>query len=154
MRKKLKWILGGLVIVFALLQFTNPARTNPPVIHDITATNAPPQQIVTLLHNACYDCHSNQTKWPWYSHIAPVSWLVVSDVNGGRHHLNFSNWPTNADEIARLADRINEVLGYHEMPPTKYTIMHPKARLTAAQRKTLINWSNAEWNKWHTGSLY
>ena len=83
--KWLKWIFAALVAVFVLLQFTSPPRTNPPVApgHDLLATNPPPPEIAALLHNACYDCHSDETRWPWYSHIAPVSWLVADDVNTG-----------------------------------------------------------------------
>ena len=67
MKRKLKWLFGALVVVFGLLQFTNPPRTNPPVVHDLTATHPPPPQITALLRAACYDCHSHETKWPWYS---------------------------------------------------------------------------------------
>jgi Haem-binding domain len=147
MKKKLKWMSGALVAVFALLQFTNPARTNPPVVNDLTASNAPPPEVVALLHAACYDCHSHETKWPLYSRIAPSSWLVVSDVNEGRKHLDFSNWPTNPAAIAKKLDRINEVLDYREMPPKKYTMLHPEARLTGVQRQQLLDWSDAAANK-------
>jgi hypothetical protein len=143
MKGKLKWISGALVVVFGLLQLTNPARTNPPVVNDLAATNAPPPEITALLRAACYDCHSHETKWPWYAHIAPASWLVVSDVNEGRRHIDFSDWPTDPDTAARRLDRINEVLGYREMPPKQYTLFHPEARLTDAQRKQLMDWSNA-----------
>src|SRR5450631_700027 len=125
MKNKLKWILGALVIGFALLQLTNPARTNPPVVNDLTATNAPPAEISALLRAACYDCHSSETKWPLYSRIAPSSWLVASDVNEGRTHLNFSDWPQETGRAAKKFDRINEVLDYREMPPKKYTLLHP-----------------------------
>ena len=140
--KKLKIVFILLPIIFVGLQFTNPARTNPPVVHDLAATNAPAAEITALLRAACYDCHSHETKWPLYSRIAPSSWLVVGDVNEGREHLNFSDWPTDADAAAKKLDRINEVLGYKEMPPTKYTLLHPEARLTEAQIKTLMDWSD------------
>jgi hypothetical protein len=145
MKKKLKWIFGALVAVFVGLQFTNPARTNPPVPPggDIAATNPPPPQIVALLHAACYDCHSDETIWPWYSHVAPVSWLVVSDVNHGREHVNFSEWPhAHPTWAARRLGDISDELGYREMPPAKYTLMHPAARLTDAQRQELIHWAD------------
>jgi hypothetical protein len=147
MKKKWKWILGGLVVAFGLLQLTNPARTNPPVVHDVMATNPPPAPVATLLQAACYDCHSHETKWPWYSQVAPVSWLVVSDVNEGREHVDFSDWPTDPEAVAKKLDRINEVMDYREMPPKQYTLMHPKARLSEADRKLLMDWSDAEANK-------
>lgn len=150
MKKILKWLLPALLVVFLLLQFTNPARTNPPVPPggDIATTNPPPPQIMALLHAACYDCHSYETTWPLYSRIAPVSWLVVGDVNDGRERLNFSDWPhALPDRAARRLESVSEELGYKEMPPGKYTLMHPAARLTGAQRKELEDWADAEAKK-------
>ena len=147
MKKKLKWIFAALVAVFALLLLTNPTRTNPPVApgHDLMATNAPPPQIAALLHAACYNCHSYETKWPWYSRIAPVSWLVVGDVKNGRERMNFSDWPRELPErAAKRLGRISEEVGYKDMPPSKYTLMHPEARLTADQRQQLIHWADQE----------
>lgn len=144
-----KWLLtgGGTgLIVLLALQATNPARTNPAIAPgaDLMATNPPSPEVAALLHAACYDCHSYETTWPWYAHIAPASWLVVSDVNEGREHLNFSAWP-HADpaRAAKKLDRINEVLDYREMPPAKYTLIHVNARLTDAQRQSLLDWSDA-----------
>jgi len=145
MKTKYKRILGALIVVFVLLQFTNPARTNPPVIHDFLAATMPPPDINGMFHRACYDCHSYETKWPWYSHIAPVSWLIVDDVEGGRRHVDFSNWPVN--DPARAAKRLedaSEELGYNEMPPAKYKLIHVGARLTAAERQQLIQWLDQE----------
>ena len=90
MKKKLKWIFAVLVAAFLLLQLKNPPRTNPPIVSDLMATNPPPPQIAAMLHAACYDCHSHETKWPWYSHLAPMSWLVANDVNEGRNNLDLS----------------------------------------------------------------
>lgn len=145
MKKKLKLIFAALALVFVLLQFTNPARTNPPVVNDLMATNPPPPEIASLLHAACYDCHSYETKWPWYSHIAPVSWLIASDVNDGRHDMNFSDWPANDPvRLAKRLENMSEKLGYDEMPPKKYTLIHADARLTESQRKQLEDWLDAE----------
>ena len=145
MKKKMKWIFAALAVVFVLLQFTNPARTNPPVVNDLMATNPPPPEIAALLHAACYDCHSDETKWPWYSHIAPVSWLIASDVNDGRRDMNFSDWPANDPvRVAKRLENMSEKLGYDEMPPKKYTLIHADARLTDSQRKEFENWLDSE----------
>jgi hypothetical protein len=109
------------------------------------ATNAPPAHVAALLHAACYDCHSNTTKWPWYAHIAPASWLVVHDVVEGREHLNLSEWP--ADNPVRAAKRLENMgdeIGYGSMPLKKYTAIHADARLTDADRKELTDWLDAE----------
>jgi hypothetical protein len=141
--KKWKLILPAAPGIFAALQLFNPARTNPPVVADFIAAANPPAPVAASLRAACYDCHSHETIWPWYSHIAPVSWLVVSDTTEGREHLDFSDWPDEAVRAAKKMDRINEVLGYREMPPKKYTLIHADARLTEAQRKEIMDWTDA-----------
>ena len=128
--------------IFAALQFFNPARTNPPVILDFIAAARPPATVATTIRAACYDCHSSETKWPWYSHIAPVSWLIVADTDEGREHLDFSDWPDEPARAAKKLDRINEVLDYREMPPKKYTLIHADARLTEIQRKEIMDWTD------------
>jgi hypothetical protein len=144
MKKKLKWILVALVAAFALAQLVNPARTNPPVVLDMLATNAPPPHVAALLHAACYDCHSHETIWPWYAHVAPSSWLVISDVNEGRRHLDLSDWPAgDPDRAAKKLDRMSELIGYGQMPPKKYTLIHVDARLTDADRNELTSWLDA-----------
>ncbi|MGA2802615.1 MAG: heme-binding domain-containing protein [Verrucomicrobiota bacterium] len=143
MKKTLKWIFGAVVVAFALLQFTNPARTNPPVIHDFLAATMPPIEITGMFRATCYDCHSHQVRWPWYGRVAPVSWLVAGDVKTARRFLNFSDWPVDdPDRAANRLENISEQLGYNEMPPANYKLMHPAARLTAAQREQLIQWAN------------
>jgi hypothetical protein len=145
--KKWKWILPAAaiaIVVFAALQLFNPARTNPPVKVDFIVAAQPPAAVAAALRAACYDCHSHETLWPWYSRLAPVSWLVVSDVNEGREHLNFSDWPqSDAARTAKKLDRLSEVLDYREMPPAKYTLLHPAARLTDEQRKQIMDWADA-----------
>lgn len=144
MKGKWKWIFAALAAGFVLLQFTNPARTNPPVVRDMMASNAPPPQIAAMLHAACYDCHSYETKWPWYSHIAPVSWLIAGDVNDGRRDMNLSDWPNDPMRDAKRLEDMSEKIGYGEMPPPKYTAIHADARLTESQRKELTDWLDAE----------
>jgi len=139
--KKRKFILPAALGIFAALQLFNPARTNPPVKNDFLAAAKPSATLAASLRAACYDCHSHETKWPWYSRLAPVSWLIADDVNEGRAHVNFSDWPTQPDRAAKKLDRINEVLDYREMPPPKYTLIHAQARLTEAQRKEIMDWT-------------
>src|SRR5450631_1216278 len=143
MKKKLKWILGGLAVAFLLLQLTNPARTNPPVVADLITTSHASPPVAAMLRSACYDCHSRETKWPWYSRIAPVSWLVASDVNEGRTNLDLSVWPANNPErAAKRLESMSEKIGYQEMPPKKYTLIHADARLTESQaRKSRTGWT-------------
>ncbi|HSY74729.1 MAG TPA: heme-binding domain-containing protein [Dongiaceae bacterium] len=144
MKKKLRWLFVALVLAFALLQFTNPPRTNPPVVHDLTATNTPPQ-VAASLHAACYDCHSSETRWPWYSRVAPMSWQIAKDVNDGRRNLNLSDWPVNDPKRAtKKLEDMSEQIGYGEMPLKKYTLIHAGARLTESQRKELTDWLDAE----------
>jgi hypothetical protein len=147
MKKKLIWILAGGLALFAALQLFNPPRSNPPVQTDFIAAASPSASVAASLRAACYDCHSHETAWPLYARLAPVSWLIASDVNEGRKHLNFSEWPADTARAAKNLDRINEVVDYREMPPKKYTLLHPDARLTEAQRKELLDWTGAAADK-------
>lgn len=144
MKKLLKWVLAVVLLAAAVAQFFNPALTNPPVGpgEDLMAVHAPPAEIAALLHSACYDCHSDETLWPWYSHVAPVSWFVAGHVNDAREALNFSEWPNDdADSARKDWSRITRQVGAGKMPLPSYTWMHPASRLTAAQRETLTNWT-------------
>ncbi len=145
MKKTLKWVLCACIVAFGLLQLTNPARTNPPVVHDLMAASVPPPEVAVMLHAACYDCHSNETKWPWYSRVAPMSWLIAHDVQDGRENLNLSDWPAaNPSRAAKRLERMSEEISYQDMPPKKYTAIHADARLTDAERKELTDWLDAE----------
>jgi len=145
MKKKMTYLGLALPVVFALLQLTNPARTNPSVKTDLIATLNPPPPVADALAASCYDCHSYQTRWPWYAHVAPVSWLVVSDVNEGRQHLNLSEWPvTDAKRAVRRLEEMSDQIGNRVMPPGKYTVIHANARLSDPQRKVLTDWLDRE----------
>lgn len=120
-----------IVSAFALvIQFIPVSRTNPPIITELLwdsrATEATARQ-------TCFDCHSNETRWPWYSYIAPISWLIANDVNQGRQSFNFSDI-TDDDSVGGLVKRINN----GTMPPANYTALHPEARLTDAQKQDFI----------------
>jgi hypothetical protein len=127
--KILQYVLLGAV----LIQFIPFGRThtNPPETRE-PAWSSP--QTRELMRRACFDCHSNQTVWPWYSNIAPVSWLVQRDVNDGRRHLNFSEW----DLPQRHAKDVAAQVKGDEMPPWFYLPMHPAAKLTAAEKQALL----------------
>jgi mono/diheme cytochrome c family protein len=117
------------VIGFAAIQLVPYGRdhTNPPVVAE-PPWDAPATRAYAV--TACFDCHSNQTVWPWYSHVAPVSWLVWSDVVRGRKELNFSEW----DRPQREARESSSTVRKGSMPPWYY----PWAQLTAAERQTLV----------------
>jgi hypothetical protein len=103
------------------------------------------QEVSAILSRACYDCHSNKTEWPWYSKVAPMSWLVISHVNDGRRHLNFSEWETyDRSEAVKNMQEIDEEVGIEAMPLSSYTLLHPEARLTDQERTLISEWANAE----------
>lgn len=144
LKKYLKWGVAGLIILFILAQFIQPARTNPPVKNDfLTATKAP-ASVAVMFRAACYDCHSSETRWPWYSHITPMSWQIAQDVNDGRHDLNLSDWPTIPKSAWKKMENMNDLIDNGEMPLKKYTLIHKDARLTDDQRKELTDWLDAQ----------
>ncbi len=126
------WILIAVIVLVLLVLvaqvFASTGRTNPPVENQV-AWDSPQTQ--ELFSRACADCHSNETKWPWYSKIPPASWLVVHDVNEGREKFNIS-----AQDMGEADDAAEAVLE-GEMPMKIYTVMHPEARLTPAERQAL-----------------
>ena len=136
--------LAALVVLFGLLQLAQPARTNPPVQNDfLTATKAP-ADVAAMFRAACYDCHSNQTRWPWYSYVAPMSWQIAQDVNHGRKHVNLSEWPANPDVDRKKIEDMSDEIDDGDMPLGKYTMIHKDARLTSDQRSQLIKWLDAQ----------
>ena len=129
-----------IVLVLIGIQFVPVSKTNPPVTGEIKA----PAEVMEILRTSCYDCHSNESKWPWYSNIAPVSWLVVDDVNEGREHLNFSEWQSySAEDKAEDIEEIWEEIEEEEMPLWFYLPLHPEARLSDAQKETIRKWAEA-----------
>jgi hypothetical protein len=147
MTKRLKGF-GVVCLVAAIgLQVANPSHENPPLVpgHDVLASNAPPPSVAAMLKDSCYNCHSFETKWPWYSYVAPVSWYVARDVNAGRAVLNFSEWPQDDPQRARKRwRRIAEEVQNGEMPLPSYTRIHRAARLDERQRAELVKWARAQ----------
>jgi hypothetical protein len=120
----------------ALFEFTNPARHQPAGRERFDdVQNPPPPQVAAMLHAACYDCHSNETRWPWYSHIAPMSWLIASDVNEGRENHEPFRLADRPDARRKTAGGHEREIGYGEMPPGKYTAIHADARMTDASAR-------------------
>ena len=121
-------------------QFAPAALTNPPVQSDLTA----PPEVKSILRRACYDCHSNETRWPWYSHIAPATWVIRDHVLEGRRRLNFSLWGDYAYDPGTEAQKLSEIAKLainDKMPPWYYTMSHPGARLTRMEREAVARWA-------------
>jgi hypothetical protein len=128
----------ALLVLFAAIQLKQPDRTNPPVESDLDA----PPEVLSILRRSCYDCHSHQTDWPWYSYVAPVSWWLADHVEHARSHLNFSSWPTyDLEEQEHLFGDIREEVGEDKMPLPSYLILHRDARLSPEEKATLLRWA-------------
>lgn len=125
--------------VLLLAQFVPyGSAENPPVEEEVAAT----AEVRDILRRACYDCHSNETRWPWYGRIAPVKWLVRYDVAEGRRHLNFSTWNQYTPERqAHKMEEVVETLTDGSMPPPIYLPLHPDARLTPEEIEMLRAWA-------------
>jgi len=152
----LKKILVVLVIIIAGLQFFQPGKNNQSLdmANDISKVVSVPDTVHSLLKAACYDCHSNHTKYPWYANIQPVGWWLKDHVDEGKEHLNFQEFalvqprPNSKFNTKQLRqdhklEEITEQLEAHEMPLKSYTWLHPEARLTDLQKKQLMEWVTA-----------
>jgi cytochrome c551/c552 len=167
-------IVAGLAVIgaigFIAIQFVPVDKTNPPVVNE-PRWDSPQTQ--ALAERACYDCHSNQTKWPWYSNVAPVSWVLAHNVKEGRAELNFSEWGLNNGSGGEVrgeneeaeehedgegregveVDEIVETVQEGEMPPQDYVIMHPEANLTNAEIQALIAGLEATFGSQSEGAM-
>lgn len=138
-----KKIVFWTLVAFALIQFFPIDRTNTPVDSAVNFVEArkSPEKIRTLLKNACYDCHSNETVYPKYAFIAPISWSVKSHVNEGREHLNFSTWGTyNKDLKENMLTKSVQTIQNKTMPMPGYIVYHKEANLSEAERALLIQY--------------
>ncbi len=148
MKKKLtlKNIGIGLVVLLLVSQLFRIDKTNKASApeKDFLVISQADSEITSLLKNSCYDCHSNQVTYPWYTNIAPVSWWIKHHINEGSHHLNFSEW---GDYSGRKADHklkeCVEMVEEGEMPMTSYTLIHGTAKLSKEQQSRLIEWFNS-----------
>jgi mono/diheme cytochrome c family protein len=127
-------LLVGALAIFVLIQFIpyGHAHTNPPVVSE---PNWSSPEARALVKEHCFQCHSNETEWTWYSNIAPGSWLIAYDVAKGRKHVNFSDWERNPEDL----DEMEEEIQSGEMPPIQYWLFHPSARMDDREKQALIN---------------
>ena len=137
---KLKSILRGAGIAIPVLligiQLVPVSKTNPPVTKAIAWDS---KQTQDLAQRACMDCHSNTTVWPWYSNVAPVSWLLSSHVRNGRENMNFSEWTYSEKDKTKRAKKVEDEISQGGMPDPSYLPMHSTARLTDAEKQQLID---------------
>jgi len=142
-KKRLFWYtFFGIILLMQVYPVNQPpvSNDNP---KDLLLTTEVPEHISTMLKTACYDCHSNETVYPWYSYVAPIKWLVNRDTRVGREELNFSNWASMSkmDQATALSDISDEVLE-GEMPMKIYPIMHSDARLSDEDRQAIADWAD------------
>lgn len=136
-----KYFFLLLVVAFIGIQFIEVDKTNPQVTADLQA----PQEVKKILRTACYDCHSNETKWQFYTNIAPISWFIVDDVNEGRKKLNFSNWENiYTEKQDELKSKIWKEINEDEMPTSSYVYLHPDAKLGMPQKDIIKKWATGE----------
>ena len=142
-KRKLAGRIGlGIAALLVLIQFVpyGHSHANPPVTKAVN-WNSP--STAQLASGACMDCHSNLTNWRWYSHVAPASWLIQNDVQGGRKRFNFSEWDRPQPSVSEVVDQIRS----GSMPPLQYKLVHPSARLSKAERDALARGIEATYAK-------
>ncbi|HVD98093.1 MAG TPA: heme-binding domain-containing protein [Cytophagaceae bacterium] len=142
-RFSFKKIAFGFIVLLLVIQVFRIDKTNPPVDvkNDFISTTNAPLAVGQILKTSCYDCHSNETRYPWYTNVAPLSWWVKDHINEGREELNFSEWKNyNAKKADHKLEECIEQIEEGEMPMYSYTLSHSEATLSEAQKKLLIDW--------------
>jgi hypothetical protein len=146
MAKWIKRIVGWGLLLFVVIQAIRPARTNPPIdpTREIAARLPVDPAVASIFDRSCNDCHSNRTVWPWYSNVAPISWFVINHVDGGRRHMNFSDWASIPPKrLDGILDNMCKEVKSGGMPLSTYTPMHPLSKLTPADEDTICRWTDA-----------
>jgi mono/diheme cytochrome c family protein len=133
-KKIVLYVILAAIVLFGLIQLVpfGKTYTNPPVVSEPNWDSPATRQ---MAKDHCFQCHSNETEWPWYSKIAPASWLIAFDVTEGRDKFNFSDWNNNPGELDEMVEAINS----GEMPPIQYWIFHPSSRLNDQQKQDFVN---------------
>jgi hypothetical protein len=142
--KRRHYLLGGLASVLLIIQLIPsdlpPVSTGSP--GDIIRSGLVGEEVVPLLKTSCYNCHSSETNYPWYAHVAPASWLIAYDVKKGREELNFSTWQDyDLNKMVGKLDDVASEVGEGHMPKSIYTLMHPAAKLSDEQRQLIVAWT-------------
>lgn len=143
----MRWLVVVMGCLFVAVQFSRPARTNPTADQSLALQSHVQvgPQVATILDRSCNDCHSNKTRWPWYSNVAPVSWFVIDHVNHGRSHLNLSEWGRfDRREAGEMLGAVCKEVQSGAMPLSSYTPMHPGSRLSPEDVKLLCDWTTSE----------
>ncbi len=142
MKKTVYWVLGFAIAI----QFIRPDFHNPKVNEEVALTTD--TKVMSVLKTSCYDCHSNETKYPWYHNVAPMSWVMSNNINSGRKALDFSNW-VNIDEKVKLErlQRAKQLVNNELMPKSEYVLMHKNAILNNEAKKTLEDFFDAQIQK-------
>lgn len=141
MRKALQGLFFTALVAFIGIQFVPVDRSNPPARVEIVA----PADVRSLLERSCYDCHSNRTRWPWYSRVAPFSWYLARHVGRGRADLNLTEWPLfDAERQRYFLSEMKGQVKNREMPLDSYLWLHRSARLSDEERESLILWLDEE----------
>ena len=157
MRKYLKMAVVIGAVVFLLIQAWRPDRTNPPVVtsHRMEAQLDVPQNVEAILSRACADCHSNGTHWPWYTNVSPVSWFVAGHIQGGRSHMNFSEWDSVKTQTWWKRNGLQQICTEIQsggMPLTSYLLIHWNAKLSSEDVRIVCEWTELARQQTQTGS--
>lgn len=142
----MKKVLVVLVVAFVIMQFFRIDKTNPAPTPGMDFLNIKktPESTAKLIRNGCYDCHSNESKYPWYSNIQPVAWFLKDHIDEGRKELNFSTFATyEPKRQAHKLEEAAELVENGEMPLESYLLMHPEAKFTDAEKKEMVDYFKA-----------
>ena len=143
MKSKKKYIYIGLLVVFVIMQFFPIDKTLPESNpeHDFFAVTNASGPMATIVKDACYDCHSHQTTFPWYSNIVPLSWWLNGHINNGRQHLNLSQFGSlNEEDQKDALEEMQEEVELKHMPVFVYAWTHAGARMSEDDRKAMVTW--------------
>lgn len=140
MKRILRYVAILVVVLLIAIQFLPVERSNPPVTGLVEA----PEEVLTTLRRSCWDCHSNETEWPWYAWVAPISLRVGQHVRMGRRHVNFTEWDSyDAEELDEAYEEIAEEMEKGGMPLSDYLLIHRDAKLTRAERDRIASWADS-----------